>query len=294
MDSVDVRSFEDDHFVLHFGGSFKEIDAVTLGNSLLALQALASDINRYVNPGFEVELVVDGTAEGSFRARIKIVYKELNNLFTAHPLAAALIIGILTSYIYERTLSVSSEPIIIVHSDEVSITYDGKTIIVPRVVNEKKKEIENKADVKKSLNRLIESVQRDEKIESIAIVSSLDYRGTIVNIPRAIMSEYLEYAKNDDEDEEREVTEFAVVTVIKAVFEKSGRKWEFIWNGVRISAPIMDEDFLNELQSRRVSIKSGDTFDIYLLIKQFKSKRDGVWINKGYQVQKVIRKSDLG
>jgi hypothetical protein len=38
-------------------------------------------------------------------------------------------------------------------------------------------------------------------------------------------------------------------TVIKFVFEKGTRKWQFVWNQIKIYAPITDDEFFIKLAS---------------------------------------------
>src|SRR5438132_243641 len=46
--------------------------------------------------------------------------------------------------------------------------------------------------------------------------------------------------------DEREIIENTEVQIIRAILEKSRRRWEFVWRGIRISAPIADERFYAE------------------------------------------------
>lgn len=81
MDIVDVREFKEE-FVVHFGGEQPRVNAYTLATSLVSLADAIKEANSIINPGYEVEVVVEAIGPGSFRATIKTLAKGLDNLFT--------------------------------------------------------------------------------------------------------------------------------------------------------------------------------------------------------------------
>ena len=77
------------------------------------------------------------------------------------------------------------------------------------------------------------------------------------------------------------------VTVLKIVFEKGNRKWQFVWNGFKISAPITDDEFFTKLASREYVFAQGDVLDVTLRIYQTMDSLNNVLINDHYEVIKV-------
>ncbi len=49
------------------------------------------------------------------------------------------------------------------------------------------------------------------------------------------------------------------LSLLKVILERGSRKWEFVWNGIKISAPILDENFWNDMRERKIHITQGDS-----------------------------------
>ena len=75
--------------------------------------------------------------------------------------------------------------------------------------------------------------------------------------------------------------------VLKAVFQRGPRKWEFVWNSIRISAPIRDDTFFHKLASREYAFAQGDVLDATLRVYQHRDEITGVFINERYEVVQV-------
>lgn len=98
MDIIDIREYEEE-IVLHFGGELKKINAYTLASSLVSIADALKEANSIINPGNEIEVLVEAFGEGSFRAKIKTVYKGLNNIFTPARLES-IALGIITAFTF--------------------------------------------------------------------------------------------------------------------------------------------------------------------------------------------------
>jgi hypothetical protein len=86
----------------------------------------------------------------------------------------------------------------------------------------------------------------------------------------------------------REQTHRAHLTVIKAVFSRGKRKWQFYWEGHKISATIAHQGFFDELEARSVALRQGDALDADLLVEQ-RRVEGNVWENVKYTVTKVYK-----
>lgn len=130
-------------------------------------------------------------------------------------------------------------------------------------------------------------VSADENVESFGIYRDLQSDSQpLILIPRADFDRVREIELADD-PLRRHNDERATINVIKAVFQASNRKWEFVWNGVKISAPIEDAVFLADLLQRRYLMGNGDALDVDLRISQRWDSTSSVWLNDGYAVMKV-------
>jgi len=88
---------------------------------------------------------------------------------------------------------------------------------------------------------------------------------------------------------------------MRAILERSRRRWEFVWRGVRISAPVLDERFYADFAAHKITIAPGDALEVRLKIRQRKDPSTGIMLNdaNGYEVVEVLkhlprhRQSDL-
>lgn len=70
MADINFGQFEGDRVVVHFGGSIGSIDAYTFGNSLVEFTDSMLAINNVINPGQEIEILLEAQGPGSFRAMV--------------------------------------------------------------------------------------------------------------------------------------------------------------------------------------------------------------------------------
>lgn len=81
----------------------------------------------------------------------------------------------------------------------------------------------------------------------------------------------------------------ARLVILKLWLNHSRRKWSFEWNGVPISAPIVDVEFLDKLDRREFLIGSGDALDVTITYRQQYDPKIGVYVNdeNSYVISKV-------
>lgn len=283
MYTVDLLEFDDDGFVLHFGGRTNEVDALTFGNALVSIAEAIRAINQQINPGFALEIAIDAVGPGSFRARLKTAKKTLKNLFSAN-IPRDIIIALLTTFLWEKVISPDEPPKIIVNDNSVIIEHGSDRIIVPREAYDAKAKVEANPTVNRHIARAMEVLEADPSVESFGIAKGLRDPEPVIEFPRWTFAIIRQNASPRPEEGSRYEDHEVVVSVHKAVFERSTRKWEFIWNGFKISAPILDQTFFDRLEARKVAIKQGDAFKATLRVHQIFDKMTGNWLNEKYEV----------
>lgn len=283
MKVVDISNFEDS-VVLHFETGTQKINAYTLASTLVAIADAAKAANTTINAGYEVEIIVEALGAGSFRAKISVLYKEGKNLFTSQ-LVAGVIIGVIANYVYERTLAVDDNVKIEIHTDEVIIEKGDEKIIVPRNVYDATREVEKNPKFTQAIDKSFQAIEKDKKIEGLGFVKNIDDPKPEVIIPRnAIISAS---GILIEEEGVRIVTELVELQILKAILERGRRKWEFMWRGFKISAPITDDSFYNDFFAHDITIAPGDSLDVKLQIKQNKDEDTGIYKNKSYEVIEI-------
>lgn len=283
MQVVDIREYEEE-FVLHFGGERKKINAYTLASSLVSLADAIKEANSIINPGYEVEVLVEAFGEGSFRAKVKTAYKGLQNLFNSNRLEA-IAIGIITSFIYQHTLAPDTDVKVIVDETQVIIQQGDKQIIVPKTVYEAQKEVEKSEKFRKSVSKTFEAVEKDKNITSFGFTKNIDDETPDILIPRKYFP--LLAQPTEPDEPQREIKEVAELQIKRAILERTKRKWEFIWRGIKISAPVLCEHFYDDFFSHKITVAPGDSLEAVLKIYQSRDEDTGIYTNSKYEVTLV-------
>jgi hypothetical protein len=285
MQIINIKEYNEE-VVLHFGGERKKINAYTLASSLLSIADAVKEINNVVNPGYDVEVLVEAFGEGSFRAQIKTVYKGAGNIFSKDALKAVAF-SVLANFIYQHTIAPDSKVTVNVNDGEVVIEQGNTKIIVPRNTYEATKAVEKSEKFKQSVSRIAKVIGKDENVTSFGFTSNIDDEIAEINIPRknlAVLCEPEEFAEPS-----REVHEQVSLFIKRAILERSKRKWEFVWQGFKISAPVLDEIFYNDFFAHKVKIAPGDQLEARMKIYQTKDEDTGIYSNDRYEVVEVKR-----
>ena len=82
LPTIEVSRFEDS-ITVYFGNDHSQINAYTLASTLVGLADAAKAANASVNPGHEVEIVVEALGRGSFKATLRSVFSSACLLYTS-------------------------------------------------------------------------------------------------------------------------------------------------------------------------------------------------------------------
>jgi len=280
-----IASFENE-LVLYFETPEPRISAYALASTLVALSDAAKAAGRTLNSTVDFEIVVEALGSGSFRARITAIARE-SGLFVGKQIIVPLLIGVLGAYVYDHTLN-RKEPVQVqVTTDEVIITKGDDRIIVPREIHEKTQEVAKNPTFVRSMNRMLNSVTLDDRVTGFGLATSMKEPPEVI-LPRELLGGFDE-GLLDGEEKKRIIEEDADLYIVKAIMERSNRKWEFRWHGVSITAPIKDPKFYDDFAGHNFTIAPGDDFQARLAIHQKRDDISGIYANTGYEVLHVYR-----
>jgi hypothetical protein len=292
MATVRLDAFSEDTIVLHFGGPEGTIDAYTLANALIGFADTAYAVNATIDPGQEIEIIVEATGPGSYRT----VIRKLKKGFTGGVLsgiAGTILWNVVSNVIYDATLKgADPKPQIIVNTNEVIIKHGNDTIIVPRNVHDAAENAKKNPAVQKGLKKTFESLEADPHVTNFGITGSISDPHPLITIPRSdfplVVTPIVDI---EEQPQERTRKERARLVILKAWLNHAKRKWSFEWNGVPLSAPISDKDFLDQLDRREHLLGSGDALDVELTYKQIFEPTLSVYVNdpNSFIVTRVIR-----
>ena len=287
MATIDLRNLSGNDFVLHFGGRPNNVDAFTFANSLLSISEALREINLQVNPDFSIEIAIDAVGTGSFRARLKTKAKKLTKLLRS-PMKE-IIVGLLTAFLYDKAFGDKIQ--VVVNDDSYVVEHGSDRIILPREVYTAKQKLRAPERVDSHISRAFTVLDSDKSISEFGITNKLTDKVPLVRIPRSsfpTLAQPIVLERDDENHRFREVN--ATLVIVKLVLEKSNRKWQFIWNGHKISAPITDETFFVRLAAREFEFAQGDALEAVLGIHQVRDEATGAFINERYEVARVISK----
>lgn len=276
----------DDSVILYFDTKQTRLNAYSLASILVSIADAAKAANATVNPGYEIEIVVEALSAGSFKARISASYKTAKNIFSSQ-IFAGVIIGVISSYIYERTLSVDDSIKVEIHTDEVIIEKGDERLVVPRQVYDSARQVERDPKFVQAIDRTFEAIQRDTEIRGFGIIEDESMDRPKFMLPR----EAIILASNEvvELDGQREIYEIVELQILRAILERGRKKWQFMWRGVKISAPITSKAFYDDFFNHNITIAPGDSLEVKLVIKQERDNDNGVYVNKSYEVVEVYK-----
>lgn len=283
--NIDFRKF-DNEFVIHYGVDNHKINAKTFAESLIALTNSIKSANSIINPGFEIEIIVESTEIGSFKVNTKTIFNSVSSIFSKDNIKN-IVLGIIASIIYD--LSKPSEEVkIIVNTDEYIIEKGNERIILPKDAQNYYDSIKNNEEVRKNIQDTFKVLQNDKLIDNISFDFTSVKKAPEFTIDKVAFPQIIATLNSEPEEVKQEkIIENTNVSIIRAILEKSNRKWQFVWNGIRISAPVSDDNFYVDFNSRKISIAPGDALRVNLKIVLKLDIESGLYINSEYEIIKV-------
>lgn len=285
MPTVDVRQY-DDYFVIYFGTELSRVNAYTLARTLVSISDAAKAASAVVNPGHDIEIVVEALGRGSFRATARAVYRRAGNLFSSENVKAV-VLSIIASYIYEQVLAPSPGIIVNVGEDEIVIEQGETRIVVPREIHDTVSQVERNPRFRQGISDAFRALEADQDIRNFAIWPDPNEPDPPVKIPRERFPSAIQQLDPLQPDV-RDRIETTDLQIVRAILERSRRRWEFVWNGVRISAPVLDDHFYDRFFSNEITIAPGDVLKVRLRMKQRRDPNLSVFINDEYEVIEVL------
>ena len=283
MSILKIAEF-DNTVVLHFEVQESSISAYTLASTLTSIADAAAAANRSLNLGTEIEVLVEALGSGSFRAKIRTIQAKAKG-FISTQVIPGVIVGVLTSYVYDRTIAREDGVQVIINTDEVIIEHGDDRIVVPRNVHDSMEQAKKNPEFRGAITRTLEAVSRDEAVSGLGFVKRMDSPKPEVMIERVSMVAATELVL--DSVSTRVIEKEVVLRIIKAVLVPGKRKWEFEWEGIKVTAPILDLEFQQRFVEHEVKIAPADVLRCTLRIHQVGDVQTGLFMNSSYEVLRV-------
>lgn len=296
MADIDLTEFSGDEFVFHFGGRPSEVDAYTFANSLIAFSEAIREINRQLNPDSRLEITIEGIGKGSFRTKLRTTTTFLSSLLqsvASKELARSILLPLFVAFVYGKYLSDDTK--IIINDDSYIVQHGRDRIILPKEVYDRKRGIHDQTVINNHIARGFEVLNEDPSVSDFGITKRLDDKRPLASIPRddfGILSRAGGVVTSEVDSRDRYEDKPEHLIVLRAILARGTRKWQFVWNGIKISAPILDDSFYDALAQHEYEFGQGDILDAMLRIYQRRDDDTGVYINTGvYEVIRVYGRS---
>ena len=143
---------------------------------------------------------------------------------------------------------------------------------------------ENNPVVKDAISQNFEALNEDPAITGFEITDKEE--NAIVRVDKSEFSEMALQSEDINKDE-RKLTQAAILNIVRLSFEEN-LKWDFYYKGNKISARIADPNFY-DLIDKGEAFAKGDTLEVELQINQKFDESVNTYVNKFYQVNKIIR-----
>ena len=73
----------------------------------------------------------------------------------------------------------------------------------------------------------------------------------------------------------------------KKIPRRSKVKWDLVWNGIRISAVIGDDDFSEKIRRQKIHVKQGDSIIADIRIHQELDPFSQIYFNRDYNITNI-------
>lgn len=263
---------------ISFDGQSHQIDANILISTLVHYTSVVQHANNELSGGSRnVGIQVNALKEGSFVIDVCLT-ENIKALFSSDTVAylsglTTVVAGVFQ--LYKHFKGSPADPSAM-NNVPLKIKNNQGNITINNIVN-----IYNTQAVRNAISKSIEAAKEDSSIEGITLSNGKDES---VSFSQSEFADLI-YTDFDNEDKKPdESVEFVdttlVITGLK--FEKGGR-WNFIYNGFKISLVVKDDALMREIDNG-ARFGKGDSIRVKMkILKKYNPEYD-VYENKSYKI----------
>lgn len=264
-------------FGVRFDKDEHEIDTETYIQALSSLSTLIKEAN-YQSDGHErISISVVAQDEGSFH--VDLALKAARSLLNGASVGYLANLVTITAGLFglRKVHDKMDTSKTVINGDEVTIKDTQGDVIYHTTKNIYNIYTTDQV-VQDALSNNFKSLNDDNSISAFEIENNDD-------VTRIERDEFEKLAKKVEvKVEEQEQVEIpANLVIVKVVFEGEDRKWDFLYNGVKISAIVIDDNFWEQINGGK-SFSKGDALVADLRIIREYDPTVAAFINKEYQV----------
>ena len=273
-------------FGIKLTGDMDGVDTNTLvdvlGNLSLAIHQINDDIQTNKSLKISIKHIQPGCYDIFLAIKETLIDTIMQHLLTSSPTtSAAEIVGILSGIIGIRQFLKGDKPkeikkdkkqIIIINGNGNSLSIDSKIYNI----------FKEDHVIDSAIGKSFDTLNSDDAIKSFEIYDQ--NKKKLCDVERDCF-EYMALPSPVPETDIRIKQEEAILTIFKIIFEK-GYKWQFYYQGNKISASIKDESFFSQIDGG-AKFSKGDKLIADIEIKQIFDKTIQAYVNKEYSAIKI-------
>jgi len=273
-------------FKIIFEGDVEELDTDILIANLFNTTTMLQEVNKELKSQYKLEIKIKPFAIGSFNITYSIIAAGLLDAFVkaissgASEYLKRLITIVIDQFNLKKFLG-GKKPV--AYTEKGNITQVENNY--GNIINVDKISFNIYKDNLITNDAMIRQCRALKKGGYIDKFSIKDEEGKLLlEIDKKEFDLMCEQNELIEEGERQKIVEDAKLVIFKIVWE-SGYKWGFIYDGVKISAHITDEDSFNKIKSN--GFYEGDYFIARLKIIQRYDERVKTFINIDYEIEEI-------
>lgn len=280
-----VKVMDEHQLKITYEGQTHQIDVNMLLVTLLNLSEIITEIASKTMPEQQVNIKIRAPKPGSFIIELQLVCEQALNVFAAlfpniptGVVSLAAIVSIVNDMLGIKKHLGGAKPDDVVESKNGFVTIEKNTRKL-EVSKEAYTFYSENIKVNGNINKIFTELGENPEIEGFTME---DENGSTFHANQA---EFFRMAQKNillDKKEQTLLISKVRIIAIKVVFDKK-RKWEFIYEGNKISAFITDVDFWSRVDEG-LSFRKGDSFEVDLTIIQELDEETGAFMNQNYEV----------
>jgi hypothetical protein len=262
------------------------INVNTFANSLVKLSEVLQSIAQHTLPDYEIEITIDKAGEGTFWTKFnlngKSLFTKLRELLPQKDNTIPVLLTICAIFQTAQANKKNAEPNIKIENDYVIF---NDSIKIDKETYNTALKLKGKPEIQESIQKTFHSILIDKSIKAVAFATDIESAKKHNFLLSITSNDFTSFDINNDEHNIKyDVRESQEIVPVKVFLEKTNRKWEFVWDGRKISANITCDKFYNDLINGRIFYNQKDKMIVTLKIKQKLDKIHDVYINESYEI----------
>ena len=267
---------------LEFEGQTHSIDANTLVNILIHYQSVVTEANKQLSGGArEVTLKVNALKQGSFVVDVSVAQNIVEQLFSKDVVEYVAALCGVVGGVYKLYKHFKGRPVKTTEEKKNADTILKMGDNVNITINTYNQQI-----VRQAVSKSMETANDDPSVEGFTVQG--DGGEKCAEFERKESEDYI-YDGFDTEDavpEERIEEEITTLVIVGLNFER-GSRWQFMYNGFKISMIVKDDALMQKIDEGE-RFGKGDAIKVKLRRVQRYNKEYRAYENKSYRIVEFI------